>query len=58
MQGTTCRYGHASKEAKKVLTKDGGKFVALAPNLILLVSKNNNARFGAKWTELLVLLDC
>ncbi len=57
-QGTSCQYGHASKEAKRVLTKDRGKFLALAPNLILVVSKNNVARFGMKWMELLVLLDC
>jgi hypothetical protein len=56
-QWTTGGNSHAGKEPKRVLVKDGGELVALAPNSVFMVTKHNNAGFGAKGTELLVFLD-
>jgi hypothetical protein len=47
MQRTTGGNSHAGKEPKRVLTKDGGELVALAPNSVFVVAKHNNAGFDA-----------
>jgi hypothetical protein len=57
MQQTTRRNRQASKEAETVLTEDWGKFVALGPDTVLVVTKDDDTRLRAKGTELLVLFD-
>jgi hypothetical protein len=53
----TRRNHHACEETERILTEDGGKFVAFLPNAVFMVPKNNNARLGMKWAEILILLN-
>ncbi len=45
-KGMTLLNREADKESEAVLAKDGSKLIALAPNLILVIPKNHNARFS------------
>jgi hypothetical protein len=45
-KGTTLLNGKADEELEAILAKDGSKSIALAPNLILVIPKNHNARFS------------
>jgi hypothetical protein len=56
-KGTTRRNHHACEETERILTEDRGKFVAFLPNTVFMVPKNNDARLGTKWAEILILLD-
>jgi hypothetical protein len=56
-QWTTVGNSHAGEEPKRVLMKDGGELVALAPNSVFVVAEHNNAEFGVKGTELLIFID-
>ncbi len=49
--------GHASQKPKRVLTKDGGNFLSLLPDTLLMIAKNHDARFRMERTEILVFLD-
>jgi hypothetical protein len=56
-QWTTGGHSHGGKEPKRVLGKDGGILVTLAPNSVFVVAEHNDAGYGAKGTELLAFLD-
>jgi hypothetical protein len=57
MQQTTGGNSHAVKEPKRVMAKDGGKLVDLAPNSVFMVAEHKDAGFGTKEPELLIFLD-
>jgi hypothetical protein len=57
MQRRTRQNRQASKEAETVLTENWGKFVALGPDTVLVVTKDDNTRLRARGTELLVLFE-
>ncbi len=56
-KGTTRCNCHACEETERILMEDRGKFVAFLPNMVFMVPKNNDARLGTKWAEILILLD-
>jgi hypothetical protein len=56
-KGTTRHDHHACEETERILTEDRGKFVSFLPNTVFMVPKNNDARLGTKWAEILILLD-
>ncbi len=49
---------HADKESERVAAEDRRKFIRLRPNPVFVVTKHNDARFGAMWKQVLILLDC
>ncbi len=49
---------HAGKKAKGILAKDGSKLLALFPNAVLMIPKDDNAGFGPERPEILILFDC
>jgi hypothetical protein len=48
---------NACEETERILMEDRGEFVTFLPNTVFMVPKNNNARLGTKWAEILILLD-
>jgi len=48
---------HAGKKAKGILAKNGSKLLALFPNAVLMIPKDDDARFGTERPEILILLD-
>jgi len=54
---TTFFYHEADQETKRVATKDGGKAIALAPNSVLVIPQNNNARLSPKREEIFILFN-
>jgi hypothetical protein len=49
--------GHAREEKERILTKDRGELLALFPNTVLVIPKDNDARFCMKRAEILIFLD-
>jgi hypothetical protein len=49
--------GHAREETERILTKDRGKLLALFPNTVLVIPKDDDARFCMKRAEILIFLD-
>jgi hypothetical protein len=45
-KGTMLLNSKANKESEAVLAKNGSKLIDLAPNSILMIPKNHNARFS------------
>jgi hypothetical protein len=56
-KGTMRHNRHAREEMERILMEDRGKFVAFLPNTVFMDPKNNDARLGTKWAEILILLD-
>ncbi len=49
--------GHACEETERILTKDRGELLALFQNMVLVIPKDDDARFCTKRVEILVFLD-
>ena len=54
---TTRSHRHAGKKAKGILAKNGSKLLALLPNAVLMIPKDNDAGLGTERPEILILLD-
>jgi hypothetical protein len=55
---TTFLHRKADKETKRVATKNQGKAITFAPNPVLMIPQDNDARFRIKREEILILFNC
>jgi hypothetical protein len=54
VEGATLLDCHQNQKPKRVATKNGSKAVAFAPDMVFVVAKDNNLRFGLKRIEILI----
>ena len=57
MKWTARSNGHAREEMERILMKDRVKLLALFPNAVLVIPKDDDARFCMTRAEILVFLD-